>query len=88
MILDIICHQIPVEVYWSIRKIEKYHTPIRRAYDIIQAQTRGIISKNTMIQIAFKAVNNIAGPDDLVPTLLIFGVYPQIVTDLPLLSSQ
>jgi len=28
---------------------------------------------------AFKAINNLAGPKELVPTLLVFGAYPQIV---------
>ena len=28
---------------------------------------------------AFKAINDTAGPDGLVPTLLVFSVYPQIV---------
>ena len=36
---------------------------------------------------AFKAINDIASPEGLVPTLLVFGAYPQIVeldTLLPL----
>jgi len=28
---------------------------------------------------AFKAINNTASPNGLVPTLLVFGVYPQMV---------
>ena len=28
---------------------------------------------------AFKAINNTASPNGLVPILLIFGIYPQIV---------
>ena len=28
---------------------------------------------------AFKAINDTAGPDSLVPTLLVFGAYPRIV---------
>ena len=28
---------------------------------------------------AFKAINNTAGPNRLVPILLVFGIYPQIV---------
>ena len=27
---------------------------------------------------AVKAINNSAGPDGIVPTLLVFGVYPQM----------
>jgi hypothetical protein len=33
---------------------------------------------------AIKAVNDIAGPDRLVLTLLVFGVYPRIIKQLPL----
>lgn len=36
----------------------------------------------------FKAVNDIVGSDCLIPTLLVFGAYPCIVTDLPALLSQ
>jgi uncharacterized protein YggE len=36
---------------------------------------------------AIKAVNNTAGPDGLVPTLLVFGTYPRITTtDTPSLT--
>jgi hypothetical protein len=28
---------------------------------------------------AFKAINNSIGPDGLIPTLLVFGAYPQII---------
>ena len=86
--LGITCFQISVEAYWSIGKVEKYYTPIRRAYDIIQAKTRGIISKNAMLQMAFKAINDIAGPNGLVSTLLVFGAYPCIVIDSLPLASQ
>jgi hypothetical protein len=29
-----------------------------------------------MLQMAVKAINDLAGPDDIVPILLVFGVYP------------
>lgn len=48
-ILGITCHQISAKTHWSIGKVEKYHAPICQVYDIIQAKTRGIISKNTML---------------------------------------
>ena len=28
---------------------------------------------------AFKAINDLAGLDGLIPTLLVFGVYPKII---------
>jgi hypothetical protein len=37
-----------------------------------------------VLQIAFKAINDTAGPDGLVPTLLVFGAYPRMVeSDAP-----
>lgn len=36
-----------------------------------------------MLQIVFKAVNDTAGLDGLVPTLLIFSTYPCIITNSP-----
>ena len=36
---------------------------------------------------AVKAVNNSAEPDDIVPTLLVFGVYPRMIQDFAPSSS-
>lgn len=80
-ILGITYHQIPMKAHLSIEKVKKYYAPICWAYNIIQAETRDTISKNTMLQMAFKAINDTAGPNDLVPTLLVFGAYPRIITD-------
>jgi hypothetical protein len=33
------------------------------------------VNKDVALQIAFKALNNTAGPDGLVPTLLVFRAY-------------
>ncbi|KAM4058305.1 transposase [Hirsutella rhossiliensis] len=49
---------------WKGRKGTR---PLRRAYDILQAEL----------------VNDTAGPDGLVPTLLVFGAYPRINHDSP-----
>jgi hypothetical protein len=38
------------------------------------------VSKQFVLQITIKAVNNTAGPNSLIPTLLVFGTYPQITT--------
>lgn len=40
----IICYLIPVETYWSIKKIEKYYTFIWRIYNIDYAEIKGILS--------------------------------------------
>ncbi len=35
------------------------------------------------MQIAVKAINDSAGPDGIVPILLVFGVYPRLTKDSP-----
>ena len=46
------------------------------------------ISKEAALRAAVKAVNDTAGPDGLVPTLLVFGAYPRISTDSPPTTEQ
>ena len=84
----ITCHQVPVEVHWAIGKVERYHAPLRLAFDIIRAETKNTISIDAALQMAFKAVNDTAGPDGLVPTLLVFGACPRISLDSPPTPSQ
>lgn len=82
-------NQVPVEAHWSIGKVERYHAPLRRAYEIIRAETaRSDVSEAACLQMAVKAVNDSSGPDGLVPTLLVFGAYPRISKDSPPTASQ
>ncbi|KAI0995524.1 hypothetical protein K3495_g12656 [Podosphaera aphanis] len=71
---------VPVEAHHSIGLVERYHGPLRRIYKIITAEIPGI-NKNLALQMTFKAFNDTARPDRLVPTLLAFGAYPRM-TDL------
>src|SRR5450432_2959538 len=68
---------VPVEAHNSVGIVERYHGPIRRAYTIITAEIRDI-DKDMALQMAFKAINDSAGPDGLVPTLLVYGAYPRM----------
>jgi len=81
-LLGITCHQVPVEAHWSIGKVERYHAPLRRAFDIFRAEL-GDAPSESVLQMALKAVNDTAGPDGLVPTLLVFGAFPRITIDSP-----
>ena len=74
---------VPIESHNSIGMVERYHGPIRRAYEII-SQELPSLNKSAALQMAFKAVNDIAGPDGLVPTLLVYGAYPRMTeSDAP-----
>ena len=68
---------IPVKAANSIGTVERYHTILCRAYVIIIEEIAGG-TKELRLQMAVKAVNDTAGPDGLIPTLLVFGLYPRL----------
>jgi hypothetical protein len=69
---------VPIEAYNSISIIERYYSPIRRAYLIVLTKIPSI-SRDIALQMAFKAINDTIGPDGLVPTLLVYGALPRMV---------
>jgi hypothetical protein len=71
---------VPVEAHNSIGMVERYHGPLRRIFQILRVELPDL-SEEATLQMAFKAINDTAGPDGLVPTLLAFGAYPRM-TDL------
>jgi hypothetical protein len=74
---------VPVKAHNSVGIVEQYHGPLRRIYQIMRVKLPGV-DKDVALQIAFKALNDTAGPDGLVPTLLVFGAYPRMVESDPL----
>jgi hypothetical protein len=70
---------VPVEAHHSIGLVERYHAPLRRAFEIITEELPQL-NKQFALQMATKAVNDTAGPDGLVPTLLVYGTYPRMTT--------
>jgi len=67
--------EVPIKAYNSIGKVEQYHAPLRRVYKIISLELEDA-SKELTLQMAIKAINNSAGPDGLIPILLVFSAYP------------
>src|SRR5579862_9447689 len=83
-IMAIELEEVPVEAHNSIGKLERYHAPLRRAFNVITADLQGHDANDEIIlQMAVKAVNDTAGPDGLVPTLLVFGTYPRLTETSP-----
>lgn len=78
MSIDI--HEVPVEAHNSVGKVERYHGPLRRAFNILKAEIPDA-ADDLILQMAVKAVNDTAGPDGLVPTLLVFGAYPRMTDE-------
>jgi hypothetical protein len=78
-LMAIIVKEVPVEAHNSIGLVERYHGPLRRSYEIICEELKDEhIDKDMILQMAVKAVNDSAGPNGLVPTLLVFGAYPRL----------
>ena len=69
--------ETPMEAYNSMGKVEWYHLPLRRAFDIITKEMPSL-NKATRLQIAVKVVNDTVSPDGLVLTLLVFSAFPQM----------
>ncbi len=65
---------IPIKAYNFVGIVERYYKPIHRAYSIIIAKIPNI-SKDIALQIAFKAINNIAGLNSLIFILLVYSAY-------------
>lgn len=70
---------VSIEAHWSVRLVERAHLILCRVYCILVEELKlECVSKQTILQMAVKAVNNISGPDGLVPTLFVSRAYPHI----------
>ena len=76
--LGITTKEVPVEAAQSMGIVERYHKPLRRAYSIIKEETKST-NKSLILQMSIKAINDTAGIDGIVPTLLVFGAFPRII---------
>ena len=72
-----------IEAYNFVGIVERYYRLIRRAYSIIIAKIPSI-SKDMALQMAFKAINDIARPNRLILTLLVYSTYSRITEYNPL----
>ncbi|EED13594.1 hypothetical protein TSTA_098510 [Talaromyces stipitatus ATCC 10500] len=80
---DVISHDAGTNFAANEFKVERYHALLCRAFNIISAEMGSTISKDVVLQMAVKAINDIAGPDGIVPTVLVFRVYPRLTLDSP-----
>jgi hypothetical protein len=68
---------IPVESSNSKTIVDRYHSPIRRAFNIIRKEAPDL-DPDAALQMTVKAINDSVGPDGLLPTLLMFGARPRL----------
>jgi hypothetical protein len=71
--------KVLIKAYNSVSQVKQYYTLLRRAYEIIQDKLKDKqINKEIMLQMTVKAINDSAGPDGIVLTLLVFSVYSRL----------
>ncbi|CAL3962421.1 unnamed protein product [Diplocarpon coronariae] len=75
---------VPIEAYYSIGKVERYHRPLKYAFKIMIVKYP-CLSDNKRLQMAIKVVNDIARPNKMILTLLIFRAYLRLI-ELDLLN--
>jgi hypothetical protein len=73
--MTIISKAMLVEIHWSIDVVKKYHIELRRAYQMIFENLESTISKEIILQMIVKAINDTVDSDDLMLILLIFETY-------------
>ncbi|KAF2022826.1 hypothetical protein EK21DRAFT_105605 [Setomelanomma holmii] len=70
------------------KQTERYYAPLRCAWDILFAELAGTMSDKAILQIAVKAVNDTAGPNGIVPTLLRSEAIQKAITALRKLTAE
>ena len=66
-----------VKAYYFIKKLKRYYTIIRKAYNCITMEILGL-DCDMALQMLFKATNDLVGLDSLILTLLVYSAYPRI----------
>lgn len=70
--LHIRTKSIPIETVNSVSIMERYNSPICRTYNTIRSETLEL-NKKAALQMSVKALNDLIGPDGLVPAPLLFS---------------
>jgi transposase InsO family protein len=65
------------ESHNSLAQGERFHDPLRRTYQKLQDEQPDC-APETLLQCALFAINSTAGPEGLVPCLLVFGSLPRV----------
>ena len=73
---DIVLEKTGTEAHSSLGIGERYHQPLRNTFrKLVQVYPKQ--DKNLLLQCAVKSMNDTLGPEGIVPSVLVFGEYPQ-----------
>lgn len=76
-LLHIATKSVPVDCSNAMIFVERYHLHLRRAFNIIKSEALDLDYEEAL-HLAVKSINDPAGPDGLVPTLLVYGAHPRL----------
>lgn len=69
--------KVPVESSKFITIVERYHHPIRGAFNVLQNEARDI-NDDTALQMVIKSINDSTRSNGLIPTLIVYGAIPHL----------
>lgn len=69
--------EAPIECPNTMSHVERYHAPLRAAYNKIRDALPRSENDTECLQLAVKAVNDTIGPEGLCPTVLVYGTLPR-----------
>jgi len=72
----------PIESPASMSHVERYHGPLRTAYEKLAHDLQGE-TKDRLLQMAVHCVNNTVGPEGFCPTMCVFGAMPRPARETP-----
>lgn len=75
--------EAPIETPGSIGIVERYHGPLRAAFERIWDDMDGCLTEADCLRMAIFSVNSTIGPEGLCPTLLVFGLIPRPARKVP-----
>ena len=68
---------VPTEAHHKIGLVERYHEVDRKVYEKLKIDDP-TMSRELRLSTTFRCINDSAGPNGMVPTLLVFGSYPRL----------
>lgn len=78
--LGICVEIVPTDAHFKVGLIERYHKIVRDVYGKLKIDTPDM-SRELRLSMTFRCINDTAGFDGIVPTLLVFVSYPRIANN-------
>jgi hypothetical protein len=75
--LEIVLRNTGTESHNSLGVGERYHAPLRKVYQRVRSENP-YVPLSSYLAAAIHAMNCTAGPEGLIPSLLVFGVIPKL----------